>query len=413
MNMQFPDSGILYVDDEEKSLKYFAAIFDQIAPIYVADSPEEGYRIFVENHDRIGLVLSDKKMPGESGIDLLQRIRDFDPRPFRFLVTAYADLNVAVDALNDGLLYSYLSKPWDPEDLEHRLIRALRHFCLSQERERILREKTEAIEQLVRADRAAGIGILSAGLNHHIRNSLTVLRTFYDMLPMQFREELGREPEDNSFWGDFYNEVGGQMNRMTDMLSRLADGVSSGSSDEHEKIDVTEAIRAAMELVLPESGGIEMTIDVEEEIPVINGDLQKIGQMFRLLFQEAKASIGGSGEVEVRVRKGGETEGVTITVLDSAPLIPEKDLVHLFDAFFVRSDRPESLGTNLLACYLTAFHHGGAIRAFHSDEGRNAIEVNLPVEPPVETGEERIGSLLSSYRGEGADAKACDMVLPG
>lgn len=44
--------------------------------------------------------------------------------PLRFLVTAYADLDVAVDALNSGLLYSYLSKSWDPDDLEHRMIKA-------------------------------------------------------------------------------------------------------------------------------------------------------------------------------------------------------------------------------------------------------------------------------------------------
>ena len=50
MEMQFADYGILYVDDEVKSLKYFEAIFDQIAPIYVAASPEEGFRIFEENH---------------------------------------------------------------------------------------------------------------------------------------------------------------------------------------------------------------------------------------------------------------------------------------------------------------------------------------------------------------------------
>lgn len=132
--MQFPDFGILYIDDEEKSLKYFEAIFEDMAKVYVACSPEEGFRIFSEHHDRIGLVLSDKKMPNESGIDLLARIREVDSRPLRMLVTAYSDLNLAVDAFNDGRLYSYLSKPWEPAELGHQLIRALRHFCLEWER---------------------------------------------------------------------------------------------------------------------------------------------------------------------------------------------------------------------------------------------------------------------------------------
>ena len=142
MNTPFTDYGILYIDDELKSLKYFEAIFGDLAPIYIASSPEEGFAIFQENHDKIGMVLSDKKMPNESGLDLLKRIRAVDPKPLRFLVTAFSDLDVAVDALNDGLLYAYLTKPWDPDELEHRLVKAMSHFSLARERDRLLQEKS-------------------------------------------------------------------------------------------------------------------------------------------------------------------------------------------------------------------------------------------------------------------------------
>ena len=381
MKTQFADYGILYVDDEVKSLKYFEAIFDQIAPIYVAPGPEEGFRIFSENHKKIGLVISDKKMPNESGLDFLQRIREFDPNPLRILVTAYADLNVAVDALNDGLLYSYLSKPWDPVELEQRLVESMRHFCLTQERERLIEEKAEALNHLMMADKAASIGILSSGLNHHLRNALTVLRTFYDMLPYQLREELGGEPRDDAFWGEYYGEVGSQISRMTSMLSNLADGTRNSAIEIDAGIDLVETMRCAGEIVLEDSPAIAFSLQATDGLPLISGDRQKIGQMARLLFLEAKSSLKEGGNIEINVRSASDESAVRITFIDDGQLIPEGDLERLFDPFFVRSDKPEELGTNLMACYLTVFHHGGGIRAKRTEDGRNAVIVSLPIEP--------------------------------
>lgn len=385
--MQFPDYGILYIDDEEKSLKYFEAIFSDLAPIYVARSPAEGFRLFSENHERIGLVLSDKKMPDESGIDLLGRIREVDPRPLRVLVTAFSDLGLAVDAFNDRLLYSYFSKPWDPSDLEHHMIKALRHFSLEREREKILGEKSEIIEQLLMADKVASIGILSTGLNHHVRNALTVFRTFYDMLPLQLEEEIGGPPRDESFWTEFYGEVGGQINRITSMLSSLSDGSDLALVPESEEFCMKSLVESAAEVVFGQNGLHSTSIKVGEDVPDIKGDPGRISQMVRILLQEAKMAMPESGEIEIELVSRQDSAGIKLTILDNGELIPEEDLKHLFEPFYVRAQRPEDLGSNFLACYLTAFSHGGTIRAYRSQDQRNAIEVCLPLVPP---GKERV-----------------------
>ncbi|MDF1659989.1 MAG: response regulator [Verrucomicrobiales bacterium] len=385
--MQFPEFGILYIDDEVKSLKYFEAIFADLAPVYVAQSPAEGFKLFCEHHEQIGLVLSDKKMPDESGIELLGRIREVDPRPLRVLVTAFSDLSLAVDAFNDGLLYSYFSKPWDPSDLEHHMVKALRHFCLEREREKILAEKTEVIDQLLMADKVASIGILSTGLNHHVRNALTVFRTFYDMLPLQLEEELGGRPRDESFWTDFYEEVGGQINRITSMLSSLSDGSDLALIPDSEDFCLKGVVESASEMIF---GGIDrysILIKEDEDLPIMKGDPRRISQMVRILLQEAKMAMPESGDIEIELRRREELAGIKLTILDSGELIPEEDLKHLFEPFYVRAQRPEDLGSNFLACYLTAFSHGGTIRAYRSEDGRNAIEVCLPLFPP---GKERV-----------------------
>lgn len=413
MEQQFTDYGILYVDDEEKSLKYFEAIFEDIAPIYTATGPEQGMEIFQANHHRIGLVLSDKKMPNESGIDFLKRVRDYDPEPLRFLVTAFADFGVAVDALNDGLLYSYLSKPWDPEEMEHRLIRALKHFCLRKEREQLIAEKAAAVNQLMMADKAASIGILSSGLNHHLRNALTVMRTFHEMLPMQLEEELGISPDSSTFWNEYYNEVGGQIERVTSMLKNLSEGTAASRMDLEHDIDIEEVMRAASEIAIESDVAISVSIEADANAPKVSGDLQKISQMARLLFQEAKSSLHDGGEIEVKITEAeNDSKSVAIEFIDNGPLIPSAHHDRLFDPFFVRSDKPQELGTNLVACYLTVFYHGGRIWAEHTKDGRNAIKIVLPVVPPREQPTLGVRSLHCQTSKSDFSAKACETILP-
>lgn len=375
------DYAILYVDDEVKALKYFEAIFNPIAPIYIANSPEEGYRLFAEHHDHIAIVVSDKKMPGESGLDLLKRMRDLDPQPLRFLVTAFSDLDAAVASLNDGLLYSYLTKPWDPDELEHRLTRALHHFRLDRERERLVREKTEAFQHLLMSDKAASIGILSAGLNHHLRNALTVLRTFYDLLPYQLEEEIVGQPKDGAFWGEFYEEVGGQIDRMTAILTNLSEGTRISGLSLSEGIDLGHTIREAGTLVLEERPDLKVTYHIPECLPRMTGDREKLSQLGRFLFEETRGTLKEGAEIEVRLEPLDSSAAIELTFIDNGDPVPQEDLARLFDPFYVRPNRPEELGTNLMACYLTVFHHGGTIRAERTTDGRNALVIVLPVEP--------------------------------
>jgi signal transduction histidine kinase len=415
MKKQIPEYGILYIDDEIKSLKYFEAIFESLAPIYIANSPDEGYAVFQEHHERIGVVLSDKKMPGESGIELLKRIRMVDPNPLRFLVTAFSDLDVAVEALNDGLLYSYLTKPWDPDDLEHRLIKALGHFCLERERERLIREKADAFQQLLMADKAASIGILSAGLNHHLRNALTVMRTFYDLLPFQLEDEIEGEPKDRAFWFDFYGEVGGQIDRMTSILSNLSEGTKMSGLRVSEGIDLAATLRDAGELVLQGRPDIRFKVEGPDDLPFITGDFQKLSQMARFLFEEARSILKRGGEIEVFLSAIDGGRDVQVVFLDNGDPVPDADLPRLFDPFYVRANQPEELGTNLMACYLTVFHHGGSIRAERSTDGRNAVIVSLPVAPEADGDEvsessPRLFLRLADFSNR--DLRAAGAILP-
>ena len=122
--------AILYVDDEEKSLKYFRRAFGDEFRIFTAESAEEGLRLLEQHADEIGLLLTDQRMPGEKGVWLLERARHFRPRLVRILVTAFTDADAMIAAVNSGSISKFIIKPWDPPQLEIVLRQSLEFFMV-------------------------------------------------------------------------------------------------------------------------------------------------------------------------------------------------------------------------------------------------------------------------------------------
>src|SRR4029078_9030283 len=88
--------AILYVDDEEKSLKYFARAFEDQFKILTAANAQDGFMLFEQHKDEIGLLMTDQRMPGEKGIWLLEKARQLRPHIIRILATAFSDVHAAV-----------------------------------------------------------------------------------------------------------------------------------------------------------------------------------------------------------------------------------------------------------------------------------------------------------------------------
>ena len=182
-------SAILYVDDEEMALKYFTRAFGKRFRILSAANAEEGYRLLEQHRNEIGLLMTDQRMPGEKGVQFLERARQLHPRAIRILTTAYSDLDVAIEAVNSGAIYKYVTKPWDIPQLEVTLQRALEFFIVQRERDLLLKEKLSAVQRMLITDRVLSLGILAARLGHYVRNSLVAVRTFLDLAPEKLLEE--------------------------------------------------------------------------------------------------------------------------------------------------------------------------------------------------------------------------------
>src|SRR2546422_671684 len=215
--------AILYVDDEEKSLKYFTRAFEDQFRILTAPNAQDGLRLLEEHKDDIGLLMTDQRMPGEKGVWLLEKARQLRPRIIRILATAYSDMDAAIAAVNTGAIYKYVTKPWDPPQLESTLKRGLEFFIVQRERDHLLKEKVSVLYNIMVADRMVSLGLLAAGLSHHIRNALVAVKTFLDLAPARLKDEkidLGglRNPE---FWKDYCHHAQQQIARVNNMLKDL------------------------------------------------------------------------------------------------------------------------------------------------------------------------------------------------
>lgn len=138
--LDYAEYPVLYVDDERENLRIFELTFGRSFSILTAASADEGLRVLNENP--VALVLSDHRMPGMTGVEFLDRVRELDPHTIRMLVTAYGDTETLGQAINRSSIYKYVAKPWDPDQMELSLRRGIEVYALDRERESLLRELT-------------------------------------------------------------------------------------------------------------------------------------------------------------------------------------------------------------------------------------------------------------------------------
>ena len=381
--------AILYVDDEEKSLKIFARAFADQFRILTAANAQDGFKLLEKYKDEIGLLMTDQRMPGEKGVWLLEQARQLCPRVIRVLATAYSDLAAVIDAVNTGAIYKYVNKPWDPPQLEMTLKRGLDYFMVQRERDQLLKEKLAVLRHMMVADRVVSLGLLAAGLSHHIRNSLVAVKTFLDLAPSKLQEEnvnieRSRNPE---FWTEYYQNVQRQVEKINDLLKDL--WLASEKPPFHfaDQVSLTELVSRVIEKVKPafDAGKIQLKNAISNELPMLMVDKAKFTRLFELLLKDELVSLpAGSGIVfsaRISPQSTADRQEVEIQIQDDGPGLPEEALRVIFDPFVVRSDSPQEYGISLMACYFIAHHHGGRIEATSAKPHGTIFSLRLPVNP--------------------------------
>ena len=381
--------AILYVDDEEKSLKYFTRAFEDQFRILTAPNAQEGLKLLEAHKDEIGLLMTDQRMPGEKGVWLLERARQLRPRIIRILATAYADMEAAIAAVNTGAIYKYVTKPWDPPQLEYTLKRGLEFFLVQGERDQLLREKMSVLRNMMIADRIVSLGLLAAGLSHHIRNSLVAVKTFLDLAPAKMAEEKLeldglRNPD---FWKEYYQNVQGQIEKINNMLKDLWIASEKPAFEFRDEVHLRKVVADTVEHLKEGFSAKNIRVEnaIPESLPILHVDKPKFYRLFELLLRDEIASLPSGSRVTLSAARsngsGPDKSEIQVQVSDNGPGLPKEALRLVFDPFVVRSDTPTEYGIHLMACYFIVHHHGGRIDARSEYGNGTTFTLRLPLNP--------------------------------
>ncbi|MBM4070518.1 MAG: response regulator [Planctomycetes bacterium] len=154
---------LLVVDDEPNVCDSVHDLLRREFRVLRARSAAEGIKHMEENE--VQIIMTDQRMPQITGVEFLRRIRVGHPQAVRMLFTGYADLESIIAAINQGHIYKFLKKPWQPEELEaavreaaaeyDRIVHQHQEMTLLREEVKLLRERLTTLEKEVEGLRAA------------------------------------------------------------------------------------------------------------------------------------------------------------------------------------------------------------------------------------------------------------------
>jgi two-component system probable response regulator PhcQ len=381
--------AILYVDDEEKSLKSFARAFGDQFWVFTAATAQEGRKLLEEHKDEIGVLMTDQRMPGEKGVWLLEQARQLRPQIIRVLATAFSDMDAIVEAVNTGAIYRYVSKPWDPPQLEITLKHCLEFFTVQRERDQLLKEKTAVLHQMMVADRIVSLGLLAAGLSHHIRNSLVAVKTFIELTPYKLKEENVDidSSRNHEFWKEYHQNALGQVEKINDLLKDL--WLASERPPFHftDQVRLDEVVHKVLATMKPALDARQLRVinEIPDTLPLLMVDQPKFVRIFELILKDELANLPPGSQINFAARVSPESTAqrreVLLEIQDNGPGLSEEALRVMFDPFVVRSDSPQEYGINLIACYFIVHHHGGRIEARSAKPHGTIFSMRLPTNP--------------------------------
>jgi response regulator RpfG family c-di-GMP phosphodiesterase len=126
---------MLLVDDEPQILESLSQLFDLDYDVLTATDGERGLKFF-KKHPDIAIVISDQRMPGMKGAELLREIKVIAPDSMRILLTGYADLESVLESVNVGEVFRYVRKPWQPETLKSIIALAVATYMLRSQKKK-------------------------------------------------------------------------------------------------------------------------------------------------------------------------------------------------------------------------------------------------------------------------------------
>ncbi len=394
--MPTPRHTILVVDDEPDVVKSVQDLLRFDYRVLGATSAAEGLRIMEQNE--VHCVMTDQRMPETTGVEFLTHIRGEHPDAVRLLFTGYADIRAVIEAINQGNVFRYLTKPWEPEELQSVIRQGCERYDLLVERKRLLdilqvqnKELERTNAELVQSHQLKHAFIQVA--SHELRTPLTILM---GLLRLAAKATGGQEPLKG--WIDRIENAGKRLQALIDQIISMLVANKFERPVERVETDLADLLRRAADDVRPfvELRGQTLDIETSPDLGALAVEGLRIRDAINHLLLNAIKFTPDGGKITLA---GSRSSGgdVTLRVTDTGVGLDPAERGQLFDPFFTGFDVShhssgvfehgrKGLGLGLPLVKAIVEMHGGKVE-IESEVGKgSSFTITLPSATPAPAG---------------------------
>jgi len=327
---------LLVVDDEPDLVQSVQDLLRFDYRVLGATRASEGLAIL--DREPVHIVMSDQRMPEMTGVEMLSQVKHKHPDTVRLLFTAYSDLSAVIDAINDGNVYRYISKPWEVTDLKATLRQAYDYYMLQEDRRKLLKEVqaknamlASANLELHRANEMKKAFIKVA--SHELRTPLTILLGL-----SEHAVRMTKPTPDLHALMEKIRLSGHRLNERVDQMVKMLLAERFERPLQPQDVEAGALIRSAADEIghFIAARQQKLEVSVANDLGVLHVEPDKIrDSLVQLLVNAIKFTADG-GTISLVAAK--IDDRLRISVTDTGQGIPQESLARVFDPFFTGFD---------------------------------------------------------------------------
>jgi two-component system sensor histidine kinase/response regulator len=385
--MQNKKYHLLLVDDDNYNLNMLKRIFREYDLSLAAD----GYQALdILQKQEVDLILTDQRMPGMMGTELLEKAIEMQPNAIRMILSAYSDIPSLTDAINKGNVYRYVTKPFDNLQLKKAIEQALSHYESSMAREYLtiqLKKKNteleesnkklqetietlgEAQKQMVLLEQDHLISNLASMLIHDIKQPISVFHNCAGILHMDNvtdneRKKLARVMDK-------------EVEKLRDFVDELM-ALGVGKQDMTLKTIAADKLVKELERLFTEAYSkttIKLTIDGDMDFKLAC-DLPRMGRAIMNVLNNSVEALGEHTDGQIHIHFEVFTKLLQMSISDNGPGFPRDE--HLFEPFYTKNKKNgNGLGLAIVQKYIR--NHRGQVYIDRKYTNGARIVIKLPI----------------------------------
>lgn len=371
--------SILIVDDEQENINLLSNILGNDYYLYKARDGAAALGL-LRKHD-IDMVLSDQRMPGLTGVEVLEKAREIRPDSVRLLITAYPDVENAIQAINRGQVKRYIAKPFDPAELRALIAQEMEHLDLVLANRRLNEEMGRMVDELFKANRELRElnrmkDQFLANCSHELKTPLVSGLGYIDLMlsgglgKLDARQEKGLRIAHRN------------LERLLGLIENLLAMAKARYKPEALQVtrfDLRGLVEECVESLRARSRkkSLDVRVRLPRRLPPVEGDERKIHSVLTNVLANAEKFTPDRARIEIRVRRGPDGK-CQVAVADNG--VGPGEAGGRIELFRSTSDaRYSGLGIGLMLARQILQSHGCEIQL---DRGRRrgaVVRFDLPL----------------------------------